>query len=178
MWYTIRRCANILFFFLSLNSLPFLSFFYLLYTFSSSPLPFLSSSSIFFSSPLISFLLSSFLLWDVKITSSLEYLPSSLHLSSFVQFFFLIFSPVADLKLNRPREKHFYGERFIHGDPQVIAHQAQRHALNYFHECLTSYAIYSSSSSSSSVVVSSLCRDDCQYKALLFLIMTRTLDAR
>lgn len=52
----------------------------------------------------------------------------------------------------------------------VIAHQAQRHALNYFHECLTSYAIYSSS------VVSSLCHDDCQYKALLFLIMTRTLD--
>lgn len=135
-------------------------------------------SFIHISSPLISFLLSSFLLWDVKITSSLEYLPSSLHLSSFVQFFFLIFSPVADLKLNRPREKHFYGERFIHGDPQVIAHQAQRHALNYFHECLTSYAIYSSSSSFSSVVVSSLCRDDCQYKALLFLIMTRTLDAR
>lgn len=154
-----------------------ISFFFSLSQFSS--FSFFLLSFIHISSPLISFLLFSFLLWDVKITSSLEYLPSSLHLSSFVQFFFLIFSPVADLKLNRPREKHFYGERFIHGDPQVIAHQAQRHALNYFHECLTSYAIYSSSSSSSFVVVvSSLCRDDCQYKALLFLIMTRTLDAR
>lgn len=67
-------------------------------------------SFIHISSPLISFLLSSFLLWDVKITSSLEYLPSSLHLSSFVQFFFLIFSPVADLKTEpATRETFLWG---------------------------------------------------------------------
>lgn len=131
---------------------------------------------LFSSSFLISFLLFSFFLgcqdniisWISSIFSL--YLRSFLHLFSFVQFFlsFLLLS----IWNWTGHERNIFMGNDSFTEILVIAHQAQRHALNYFHECLTSYAIYSS------VVVSSLCRDDCQYKALLFLIMTRTLDAR
>lgn len=116
----IRRCVNIFFF-------QFSSFFFFLlsFIFSSLPLSFLLSSLIF-SLLLFLFHSYSFLFFlDVKITSSLEYhlfyllLVSSIFSSSlFFCSIFFIFSSVVDLKLNRPREKHFYGERFIHGDPR------------------------------------------------------------
>lgn len=113
----IRRCVNIFFF-------QFSSFFFFLlsFIFSSLPLSFLFSSLIF-SLLLFLFHSYSFLFFlDVKITSSLEYLLSSpcifdLFFISFLlfNFFYLFFCCRSETE---PATKHFYGERFIHGDPR------------------------------------------------------------
>lgn len=164
-WYTIRRCANIFFFSILFLFFIFLSFLFLLslifYIFFIAFVFSLFFLDLFFSS-LVSFLLFSF--WMLRQHHLLNIFSFYLHLFSFIQFSYLLFWNWTG------HERNIFMGNDSFTEILVIAHQAQRHALNYFHECLTSYAIYSS------VVVSSL--NDCQYKALLFLIMTRTLDAR
>lgn len=171
-WYTIRRCANILFFIFSflpfsylLHSLLCLFPFILLFHFLLS---FIFSSSIFFSSFLTSLLLLLFSSWTWT-DNIISWISSIFSSSLFFCSIFLSFLLLSIWNWTGNERNIFTGNDSF-TKILVIAHQAQRHALNYFHECLTSYAIYSSS------VVSSLCHDDCQYKALLFLIMTRTLN--